>query len=178
MKFLAIIFNGFEELEAMAPFALLRRAGADLTIASNNTTVTGSHKISLTDITSINDINIDDYDVLIIPGGAHFKYMATSDYVSLLINEFHKNNKWICAICAAPTLLGNLGLLKGKNYTCFTSMNKDFGGNYTDKGVEVDGKLITAKSVAFSLDFAYKIIELTMGEEILNNVKKQIYYEK
>ena len=178
MKFLAIIFNGFEELEAMAPFALLRRAGADLTIASNNITVTGAHNLSLTDISPMNEINIDDYDVLIIPGGAHYKYMQTSDFVSLLINEFHKNNKWICAICAAPTLLGNLGLLKGKNYTCFTSMNKDFGGNYTDNGVEVDGKLITAKSVAFSMDFAYKIIELTLGKEKLDNVKQKIYYEK
>lgn len=178
MKYLAIIFDKFEELEAMAPFALIRRAGGDLTIASNKNTVTGAHNISLTDITLFNDINIDDYDALIIPGGAHYKYMETSDFVSTLITEFYKNNKWICAICAAPTLLGNLGLLKGRNYTCFTSMNKDFGGNYTDEGVTVDGKLITSKSVAFSLDFAYKIIETTLGNDVLNIVKSKIYYEK
>ena len=71
-----------------------------------------------------------------------------------------------------------LGYLKGKNYTCFTSMNEDFGGTYCNSGVVTDGNLITAKSVAYSIDFAYAIIEKLMGTEILKKVYKQIYYEK
>ena len=68
MKYLALIFEGFEDEEAMAPFALLRRAGADLTVASSNTQVTGSYGFTLSNIALIQNLNIDDYDVLIIPG--------------------------------------------------------------------------------------------------------------
>ena len=95
-----------------------------------------------------------------------------------IILEFYKKNKYICGICAAPTIFGALGLLKGKNYTCFTSMDGDFGGTYHDTGVVVDGKIISARSAAYSIDFAYKIIEITMGSEVLEKVQKQIYYEK
>ena len=178
MKYLALIFEGFEDEEAMAPFALLRRAGADLTVASNSTTVKGSYGFTLTNIELIDNININDYDVLIIPGGAHWKFLYQSELVHKIILDFYSKNKYLCGICAAPTLFGRLGLLKGKNYTCFTSMNSDFGGNYTDEGVTVDGKLITSKSVAYSLEFAYAIIKETMGEDVLNKVWEKIYHEK
>ncbi len=178
MKALAIIFEGFEEEEAMAPFALLRRAGVNLTIVSNSSVVTGSHNISLANISILNDIDYKDYDCLIIPGGAHYKYLKASSLVHEIIKYYIENNKVVCAICAAPTIIGMLGYLKGKNYTCFTSMNEDFGGIYSDCGVVTDGNLITAKSVAYSIDFAYAIIEKLMGTEILNKVYKQIYYEK
>ena len=130
-------------------------------------------------LTLLNTINPNDYDVLIIPGGARqYKSLMASVEVQNIILDFHKNNKYLCGICAAPTVLGSLGLLKGKNYTCFTSMNADFGGTYHDDGVIVDGNLITAKSVAYSLDFAYAIIEKTMGKDVLDSVWKRIYYEK
>ena len=179
MKYLAIIFDGFEEEEATAPFALIRRAGGDLTIAGISDTVTGSHNIKYADVTLLNTINPNDYDVLIIPGGARqYKSLMTNQDVQKIIVDFYNNNKYLCGICAAPTVFGSLGLLKGKNYTCFTSMNQDFGGKYHDKGVVIDGKLITSRSVAYSLEFAYAIILKTMGEEKLNEVWKQIYYEK
>ena len=179
MKYLAIIFDGFEEEEAMAPFALIRRAKGDLTIASTKDIVTGSHNIKLAEITNLNDINPTDYDVLILPGGGgQYKALMANDYVQKIILDFYNKNKYICAICAAPTVLGHLGLLKNKNYTCFTSMNNDFGGTYHDKGVIVDGKIITSRSVAYSIEFAYKIIEETLGKQILESVQKQIYYEK
>ena len=71
-----------------------------------------------------------------------------------------------------------MGYLEGKNYTCFTSMNADFGGNYTDEGVTVDGNIISAKSVAYSLEFAYKIVEETQDSSVLENLFKRIYHEK
>ena len=178
MKYLALIFEGFEDEEAMAPFALLRRAGADLTVASSNTQVTGSYGFTLSNIALIQNLNIDDYDVLIIPGGAHWKFLYQSEMVHNIILDFAKKNKYICGICAAPTLFGRLGLLVNKKYTCFTSMNADFKGIYTDEGVTVDGKLITAKSVAYSLEFAYAIIRETMGQAVLDKVWERIYHEK
>lgn len=178
MKALALIFDGFEELEAMAPFTLLRRAKIDLTIASNNNTVTGSHNISLTNIVNINDINYKDYDCLIIPGGPHFKYLRIAENVHEMIKYFMENNMPVAAICAAPTIIGQLGYLKNRSYTCFTSMNADFGGNHIDKPVVVDGNLITGRSAAASIDFAYEIIRLIAGDEVLAAVQAQIYYEK
>lgn len=178
MRYLALIFDGFEEEEAMAPFALLRRAKADLTIASNKDSVTGNHNITLSNITLLKDIDPTSYDVLIIPGGPHYKYLYQSSEVHNIVLDFYNKNKYICGICAAPTLFGKLGLLKNRKYTCFTSMNEDFGGTYTDFGVTVDGKIITAKSVAYSLEFAYAIIKETMGNDILNMIWEKIYHEK
>lgn len=178
MKYLALIFDGFEEEEAIAPFDLLRRAGADLTIASNKTMVKGAHGFVLANINLLNEIDPYSYDVLIIPGGPHWKYLYESSEVHKIVLDYHAKNKYLCGICATPTLFGRLGLLKGKNYTCFTSMNADFGGNYTDMGVTIDGKLITSKSVAYSLEFGYAIIKETMGVDVLNKVWDKIYYEK
>ena len=98
--------------------------------------------------------------------------------VHKIVLDFYKKDKYLCGICAAPTLFGRLGLLVNRKYTCFTSMNADFKGIYTDQGVTVDKKLITAKSVAYSLEFAYAIIKETMGQDVLNKVWDRIYHEK
>lgn len=178
MKVLALIFKGFEELEAVAPFALLRRAGIELTIASDTPQVKGSHNISLSDITDLNTIDYTVYDALLLPGGSHYIYLKQSEYVHKIIEFFMKSNRLVAAICAAPTILGMLGYLKGKKYTCFTSMDEDFGGMYINTGVVVDGNIITARSVAFAIDFAYEIIRALAGEKVLHTVWKQIYYEE
>ncbi len=177
MKVLAMIFDGFEELEATAPFALIRRAGIELTIVSNRCDVIGAHHLHFTDITLINEIDYKDYDALLIPGGAHYSFIKNFGYALEIIKYFLNNNKIVCAICAAPTILGNLGYLKNRNYTCFTSMNEDFGGNYIDEKVVVDDNLITAKSAAASIAFAYEIIRKLQGDEALNDLKKRIYEE-
>ena len=178
MKVLALIFDGFEELEATAPFALLRRAGIDLTIASNKIHATGSHNLTYTNLKNINDINYKDYDSLLLPGGPHYKYIESNENILNIIRHFMDNNMVVSAICASPTIIGKLGYLKNKNYTCFKSMNEDFGGNFIDCYVVIDGNLITAKSAAASIDFAYAIIEKLAGRETLNRVKEHIFYEE
>lgn len=179
MKYLAIIFDGFEEEEAMAPFALINRAGGEVVIASNKNEVTGSNGFTLSKIKNLNDIDYKKFDVLIIPGGGgQYKNLMTISYVHEIIKYFYNQNKVIASICAAPTVLGSLGLLKDRNYTCFTSMNADFGGTYHDDGVVVDGNLITARSVAYSIKFAYTIIEKTLGVDTLKAVWTRIYYEE
>ena len=175
MKVLAIIFDNFEEEEAVAPFALLRRAGINLTIASDKETVIGAHKIALTNIESLKDIDYKDYDCLLIPGGGHFKRLRVDNYVHEIIRYFMENDKVVAAICAAPTIVGQLGYLKNRKYTCFTSMNADFGGTYIDEKVVVDGNLITARSVASAILFAYAIIEKLLGKAALMAIYQQIY---
>ena len=87
-----------------------------------------------------------------------------------------KENKMVAAICAAPTILGHMGYLKDKNYTCFTSMNEDFGGTYVDTYVVKDGNIITARSAAASIDFGFMIIQYLQGEAQEKKIKEQIYY--
>ncbi|MCM1131758.1 MAG: DJ-1/PfpI family protein [Roseburia sp.] len=178
MKVLAIIFDGFEELEGIAPFALLRRAGLDLTIVSNRSDVVGVHYLHLTDISLINEVDYKAFDALLLPGGPHYRFMENFGYALEIIKFFMENDKVVCAICAAPTILGHLGYLKNKNYTCFTCMNEDFGGSYIDKKVVVDGNLITARSAAASIEFAYEIIRKLAGTEALLALKKRIYDEE
>ena len=178
MKILAMIFDGFEELEGTAPFALLRRAGLDLTIVSNRTDVIGAHYLHLTDLSLINEVDYKEYDALLLPGGPHYRFMESFGYALEIIKYFMEQDKVVCAICAAPTILGHMGYLKNKNYTCFTCMNEDFGGTYIDQKVVVDGNLITARSAAASIEFGYEIIRKLSGEEALLSLKKRIYDEK
>lgn len=178
MKFLAIIFDGFEEEEATASFALLRRAKQDLVIASDKSIVTGAYNLTYSGISILNTIDYKNFDCLILPGGPHYKTLKTNSLVLEIINYFISNNKYVAAICASPTILGGLGYLKNKNYTCFTSMNNDFGGSYIDQKVVVDGNIITARSVDASIDFAYTIISVVCGQDILDEVYARVYHEE
>ena len=177
MKCLAIIYDGFEELEAIAPFALLRRAKVELDIASNKSFATGCHDITIDNLKDISKIDYKAYDCLILPGGPHYKVLKNEVLAIEIIKYFRDNDKPTCAICALPTILGQLGYLKNKNYTCFTSMNDNFGGVYHHQKVVVDGNLITARSADAAIDFAYEIVRLLLGEDELLKLHKQVYHE-
>ena len=177
MKILEIITNGFEEVEALATLALLRRAKLDVDLVSlHGDKLKGVHNIDVCSLKLLNDIDLDSYDMLIIPGGPEYIEEENDPNFLNIIKEFALKGKYIAAICAAPTILGHLGLLKGKKYTCFTSMDEDFGGQYIDQYVVKDEKLITARSCAASIDFALEIIDALLGKETLNKIKNQIYY--
>lgn len=175
MKVLTIMHNGFEELEAIGTIALLRRAGITCDISSFEGEVcTGRYDISIQTI-NFNNIKVDDYDLLFLPGGPHYKAIFENEQAIELI-KYYALNKSIAAICAGPTVLGKLGLLKGKNYTCFSSMNEDFKGYYIDTYAVSDGNLITGKSAAASIDFAFHIIRHLLGPDKELEIKNQIYY--
>ena len=83
----------------------------------------------------------------------------------------------MCAICAGPTLLGHAGYLKGRNYTCFTAMDEDFGGHYQPDYAVQDGRIITGKSAAAVIEFAFLILQAVAGKETADKTKKEIYYQ-
>ena len=173
MKILALLFYWFEEVEAISPIALLRRAGVEVTCVSNRTDVIGAHYIHLTDISLINEIEYQEYDALLIPGGPHYRFIENFGYALNIIEYFMKEERIVCAICAAPTILGKLNLLINRKYTCFTCMNEDFGGSFIDESIVIDGNLITARSAAASIDFAYAIIEKLLGSTALACLQKR-----
>lgn len=179
MKLLMVITDDYEEVEALATLALLRRAKLDVTLTSlYDDKARGRYGITVSNLVPFSKIDYKEYDMLIIPGGPEYIAEEKDRNFLSMVKYFAKENKYIAAICAAPTILGHLGLLKNKKYTCFTSMNEDFGGTYIDKYVVKDGKLITGRSNAASIDFALTIIEELLGSEITSNIKKSIYYER
>ncbi len=177
MKILMVVTDGFEDIEAVGTLAILRRAQLDVTFAAiDNTHALGRYGVNITDLVNLKDVNIDEYDMLIIPGGP--EYIAEErnpEFLKMILN-FASHDKYIAAICAGPTILGHLGLLKGKKYTCFTSMNEDFGGTYVDQYAVVDGKFITGRSAAAVIDFGFAIVETLCGKEYAQKVKDSIYY--
>ena len=155
--------NGFEETEALVPVDMLRRCGITVkTVGIGNNVITGSHGIPvITDITDSEVVMSDDVEMIILPGGMpgtlNLEHSVT---VKNAINYCSDNNIYIAAICAAPSILGHMGLLKGKKAVCFEGYESQLeGAEVLYDSVCVDGKIITARGAGVSLDFALKLIE-------------------
>lgn len=177
MKILCILTDGFEELEAVGTIALLRRAGICVDVfAIDANKASGRFNLELSSLNDVSDAILDDYGMLFLPGGPHYAKLELTPRVLDILDIFIKEHKYIAAICAAPTILGRAGYLNDKKYTCFTSMNEDFGGTYVDVSAIQDGQLITARSVAAVFDFSFLIIETLQGTEKLEEIKASIYY--
>lgn len=177
MKLLMVITDGFEDIEAIGTLAILRRAQIDLTVAAiDNTASRGRYGVNITELENLSLLNYNDYDGLIIPGGPEYIAEENNPEFLKMVKNFASQDKLIASICAGPTILGHLGLLKNKKYTCFTSMNEDFGGTYVDSYAVTDGNFITGRSAAAVIDFAFEIVKKVKGEEFANMVKESIYY--
>lgn len=177
MKILFIINDGFEEAETICPYDILVRAGVDVVVSSNKTSAQGSHNLTLSNLTLLNTINFTEFDLVVLPGGPEWKNNSNDKLYLEAIDYFIKN-KAIASICATPTILGRLGYLKGKTYTCFPLMNEDFGGHFTGSDAEIDHNIITGRGAGSSLEFGYKIVEYLLGKEKSEEVKNDMFYTK
>lgn len=173
-----VLTDGFEEAEAVATFAILRRAGLRVTVFSlQGTCATGRFGLTCSGLTPLEQLRGADYDALVLPGGPQYAALEKSPCVQELLQEFMRAGKVVAAICASPTILGRAGYLKGKNYTCFTAMNEDFGGHFTGQYTTTDGNLVTGQSAAASIDFGLAIAEKLLGPAVVTQVKQSIYYK-
>lgn len=177
MKVLCVLTNNFEEIEAIGTFAILRRGGVDIDIVSlHDNEITGKYGLTIKVKQTIDEIDHHQYDALFIAGGSQYIELEHNEKFKHIIRHCIRNNKIIGAICAGPTILGHMGLLKDKNYTCFNSMNENFGGTFIDKYAIRDGNLITGKSAAATIDFAFLLLETLTSKENAENIKEGIYY--
>ncbi|MBO4674976.1 MAG: DJ-1/PfpI family protein [Elusimicrobiaceae bacterium] len=177
-KVCMIVDNGFEELEAVGTFAILRRAGLSVDIFScNKTDATGRFGLTCSHLNDFSSFVPASYDALVLPGGPQYQALEANPAVQNAIKLFLSKGKVVAAICASPTVLGHAGYLKGKNYTCFTSMNEDFGGHFTGQYATVDSNIITGQSAAATIDFAFAIVEKLLGKNEVDRIKKSIYYK-
>ncbi len=166
-KALLILADGFEEIEAMAPIDILRRAGVDVTVAG----LSGPAVKSARGVLVTADLRLDQadgvFDALVLPGGGvGARNLAASGLVKTLVLAHFRKGKWVCAICASPVLvLFPTGILEAKSATCFKGMESGFnsGVKYSDQAVVVDGNVITSQGPGTAVEFALTIVEKLCG---------------
>lgn len=160
--------DGFEEIEALAPVDILRRAEIEVkTVGVTGKTVIGSHNIPVTADIEITEAVTDGLEAIILPGGIPgTPNLEKSSVVQKFIDYCADNNKYICAICAAPSILGHKGLLKGKKATAYPSFQSELDGALVQsQSVVCDGNIITAKGAGVSLKFGAMITSKFVGEQ-------------
>lgn len=177
MKLLMLIVDGFEDTEAIATLDVISRGKDEVICASMMPTNVITPKLGrkITVEANINNINLNDFDGVILPGGpGSIHIMPKLKKIEEILKYFFDNNKLVAAICAAPHILGKLGYLKDKNYTVHPGFEDQvIGGNYLrEQGVVVDKNVITAKSMFYSLDFGLAIHEYFHGKDSKEALKK------
>ena len=180
MKKIAIFFaEGYEEIEALTVVDLCRRAGilVDMVSVTDSLQVTGAHGIPVVMDKMLAEVEFDTLDMLVLPGG--MPGTRNLEQVPLLMEQvkaFAAAGKYIAAICAAPSVLGRLGILQGKQATCYPGFEAYLGESYID-GLVVESKnIITAKGPGLSSDFAFCLVEKLAGSEIADQVYDAAQY--
>ncbi|MBQ9894198.1 MAG: DJ-1/PfpI family protein [Ruminococcus sp.] len=164
----AFLANGFEETEAIAPIDLLRRSGKTVvTVGVGDNIITGSHGIPVVTDTIAQEAPLtDELEMIILPGGMPGTLnLEKSDYVQAAIDYCVANNKYIGAICAAPSILGHKGLLNGKKAVCYEGFETQLeGAEIGDTSVAEDGIFITARGAGVAVDFGLKLVEKAVSK--------------
>jgi len=172
----AVVFlaEGFEEVEAVTPIDFLRRAGIEvITAGVGGASIQGAHGIRIQTEKNIEDLSMDNFDGIVIPGGMPgAANLAAAPKVSQLLRDASEAGKMIAAICASPAVvLSPAGLLKGKSATCYPGFEKDLVcGSFVEERVVIDGSIITSRGPGTAAEFAVKIIEYLAGADAAKEV--------
>lgn len=174
--------TGFEEVEAITTIDLLRRGGVSVQLVSmmDSLLVTGGNGVTVQTDILFGDLNPSQMDGFILPGGmGGVNNMIVREDLKELILEMNEAGKTICAICAAPMILGAWGLLKGKVATCYPGMEEHLiGATPKTDSVCVDGNIVTSRGVGTSIDFALQLISIFNDGETSAKVGKAIVYQQ
>lgn len=169
--------DGFEIIEALSPVDMLRRANIDVkTVGVTGKNVTSSCGITVAADIDIADVDLDSIDAVILPGGAvGVENLDNSKAVHQAIDTAVNADKYVCAICAAPSILGKKGLLDGVEATAYPTFMKYLdNADASEKYVVTDGKFITARGAGVSVEFGLEIVKALSSEEEANRVKDSI----
>lgn len=172
--------EGFEEIEAVTIIDILRRAGFKVTTSSigESLKVNGSHFLSIEADLPFAKIDFNMQDMIILPGGMPGA-MNLNDHQGLksVLKEYHEKRKHIGAICAAPLVLGQNGILSNRKATCYPGFEKYLeGAEIVNEGVVYDGHLLTGQGVAYAIAFSLKVVEILVGRALALNVASKILY--
>ena len=171
--------DGFEEVEALVPLDILRRANADiLTVGVTGEYVKGAHNITVKADMTLDDVECEKIDAVILPGGlGGTNNMDNCAEVKKLVQYAADNRKLVCAICAAPSILGKMGLLEGKEATCYPGFEDTFkGGKYLKQSVVKCENFITSDGMGSAYKFGFEIAAALFGDDTAEKIKEQIQY--
>lgn len=171
--------EGFEEIEALTAVDLLRRAEIDLvTVGVKGTDITGAHGITVK--ADINEQNLSEEipEMIVLPGGMPGTLnLESSEIVRKMIRLCAENNRFIGAICAAPSILGHMGLLNGKKAVCYPGFEKDLiGAQVQLSSVCLDSNIVTARGAGVAIDFALELIKCLKGKDVADKIKEEILF--
>ena len=173
-KVFVFLAEGFEEIEALTPVDMLRRGGAEVvTVGLPGRLVTGAHGIAVqADCTAEGFSLPEDAAMVVLPGGMPGTLnLGKSETVQKALREAAERGLYIGAICAAPAVLEEAGLLEGKRYTAFPGKLE----KATGAAVEVDGRMITARSAGVALAFSGALLKALLGEEVAGETMGSVY---
>ena len=170
--------EGFEEIEAFAPVDLLRRAGVDVTLASLAETrhATGRSGITAHADQTLAGVMTTDFDLLFLPGGAGTKHLRADARIRELVLKQHQAGRWLAAICAAPTVLNDCGLLAGRRYTAHFSVASELPAILADERIVTDGKITTSRGAGTAVEFGLHLVSLITGPAKSADVSKAICF--
>lgn len=179
-KVYQFLANGTEDVEALIPLDVLRRAGVDFVTVSTTGDIiaTTSHGVQIVADVKIEDVDVSDADLLMIPGGIPgAPNLCNHPMVREMMLKQYEAGKLVSAICAGPMILGSLGIAKGKRCTCYPGCEGDIAeAEYTAELVTVDGNVITGEGPAAAFPYAYTICEILCGKEITEALKEGMRY--
>lgn len=161
--------TGFEEIEALAPVDIMRRAGLEVVTVSvtGKPAVTGTHGVPVVTDIQLSDVDWETADALVLPGGlpGATNLESCAPLCEALV-EAEAQGKIVAAICAAPMVLGRLGLLRGRKATCYPGCEKALeGAHYTAAMVQTDDNIITGRGPAAAMEFGYTLVEALAGKD-------------
>lgn len=169
--------DGFEIVEAMAPLDMLRRAGAQVrTVGLFGKKVKCSKNVEVTADITMDEVDMKNCEMIILPGGLPgAEHLRDSDEIGEIIDCAESSGIFIAAICAAPMVIGQRGVLRGKKATCFPGYESELlGAEYTGAGVVRDGRVITAKGAGRSIEFGLALVAALYGNEKADEIKAKI----
>lgn len=164
---LCLLGEGFEEIEAVTPVDILRRAGVGVVLAAagDSLAVAGRSGISVMADRFADGLDVKDFDALILPGGPGVAALRRAGLAARLAADFHASGKIVAAICAAPLILLDAGLLEGVAVTCHASVAGELPWADIGQRVVVSGSIVTSRGAGTSLDFALALARALVGPE-------------
>lgn len=180
-KVVVFLADGCEEVEALTIIDILRRGSIDVAGVSINKTfgINGAHNIAFKADTVFSDVDFKEIDMVVLPGGYEGRnnllaHMGVCDVCA----DFIKKGKYVAAICAAPSILGENGLLNGKNATCYPGFENQLkGANFVDQDLVIDGNIITSKGPGTAMLFALTLLEILTNTQIAAQIAQDLLFK-
>ena len=181
MKKVAVLLaDGFEEIEALTVVDILRRASVyvDTVSITDEYKVRGSHGINVQTEDLFDEVNFVEFDMIVLPGGMPgTTNLDEHPGVKRVVEDYVTSGKYVAAICAAPSILGHRGFLKGKNACSFPSFESHLeGANVLKQPAVTDGNIITGRGMGAAVPFALAILEKLAGREVAQKMAETIVY--